>query len=48
MSGKLVSAQIIEIVFSTTRRHILLHEREYNRGEDDYVQSIKAYGKVEV
>ena len=47
MSGKLVSAQIIEIVFSTTRRHILLHEREYNRGEDDYVQSIKAYGKVE-
>ena len=41
MSGKLVSAQIIEIVFSTIRRHILLHEGECSKGEVDYVQNLK-------
>jgi hypothetical protein len=48
MSGKLVSAQIIKIVFSAIRGHILLHGRECSKGEDEYVESIKAYGEVEV
>jgi len=47
MSGKLVSAQIIEILFSPIRRHILLHERECSKGENDYVPNMKAYGEVE-
>jgi hypothetical protein len=48
MSGKLVSAQRIEIGTSTNQDMHELYDLECGIGTDVYVRNIKAYEEVEV